>query len=74
MCDCNSTIDLSQDSLIVNIEEQYTKNGGNENFTNELDKLIEQYPELLNEKEKLLTIFKIHYCQGFLEEYLEVIE
>ena len=65
-----------QQNFLDNVEEQYIKNGGNENMAKELDKLIEKYPELINEndKENLLTILKTKYCQGFLDGYLEVIQ
>lgn len=70
MGDYNST----NESLLANIEEQYTKNGGNENMEKELDKLLEKYPELTNKKEEILTILKTEYSKGFLAGYLDVIQ
>lgn len=63
-----------QQNFLDNVEEQYIKNGGTENMEKELDKIIENYPELKNEKENLLSILKTKYCQGFLDGYLKVIQ
>jgi hypothetical protein len=63
-----------QQNFFDNVEEQYVKNGGIENMEKELDKIIENYPELKNEKENLLSILKTKYCQGFLDGYLKVIQ
>jgi hypothetical protein len=61
-------------SLLATVEEQYVENGGNENMAKEVDKLLQQYPELTNEKEQILTMLKTYYSQGFLKGYLDVIQ
>jgi hypothetical protein len=49
---------------------RFSKNGGRENLSLEVDKIIESYPSLKDSKKDILDKMSVFYCQGLLDGYV----